>query len=96
MVSSLVDPSFYQQASSSFTPPGGGQAFDPFAAHHQQQSPYTQPMPAMQLGVAERPLTREKMREYMSLGSEADCIVTIFHAKVAQKSYGNEKRFVNF
>jgi hypothetical protein len=51
-------------------------------------------MPAMQLGVAERPLTREKMREYMSLGSEADCIVTIFYAKVAQKSYGNEKRFV--
>lgn len=49
-------------------------------------------MPAMQLGVAERPLTREKMREYMSLGNEADCIVTIFHAKVAQKSYGNEKR----
>jgi recombining binding protein (suppressor of hairless) len=76
--------------------------------HHQQVSPYgLQPssslappppmsltMPAMQLGLSEHSLTKAKMQEYLNMKGEADCVVTIFHAKVAQKSYGNEKRYV--
>jgi hypothetical protein len=41
----------------------------------------------------EEKLTSEIVREYLRNKENLDCVVMIYHAKVAQKSYGAEKRF---
>ncbi|TMS37724.1 hypothetical protein L596_004601 [Steinernema carpocapsae] len=80
-------------------PPSSSTSVTPFGAL-QFDTPFNVPngygsVPnAMQMVLPDpTSLTRERMSEYLSNPTKYDCTVTIFHAKVAQKSYGNEKRF---
>ncbi|MFH4980880.1 hypothetical protein AB6A40_007589 [Gnathostoma spinigerum] len=100
--SCAVDP-FYGTAPSSsgsaFTTSCG--VFDAFSsmptgvAHMPHNGAYMIPnSPSMHYIIPDppQPLTRERMQDYLNNRDKYDCIVSIFHAKVAQKSYGNEKR----
>lgn len=54
---------------------------------------YQQPQQFQIINNVQRALTQKDVRQYLMNKDECDCIVNIYHAKVAQKSYGAEKRF---
>uniref|UniRef100_A0A1I8AWU5 LAG1_DNAbind domain-containing protein n=1 Tax=Meloidogyne hapla TaxID=6305 RepID=A0A1I8AWU5_MELHA len=58
---------------------------------HQQLLPQT--LRLNQTVTPDEKLTSEVVREYLRNKENLDCVVMIYHAKVAQKSYGAEKRF---
>uniref|UniRef100_A0A915NJN0 Suppressor of hairless protein n=1 Tax=Meloidogyne floridensis TaxID=298350 RepID=A0A915NJN0_9BILA len=65
---------------------------------NQQQNYYQHQLLPQTLRLTQNVMTEEKLtaeivREYLRNKENLDCVVMIYHAKVAQKSYGAEKRF---
>lgn len=65
-----------------------GTAFNSAAVQRQR----AQLLPLLAQLPAAQPLTRAAVRDYLANPARFECALWIFHAKVAQKSYGNEKR----
>lgn len=66
-------------------------ALTPAMAGSMQTPPSSPPMSIERFGPKDQRLTRDAMKKY--LRERGDMVIVMLHAKVAQKSYGNEKRF---
>lgn len=64
--------------------------------HHHHDANYRELFEAIKPFISQSPgsLTPQAMFQYLLQPEEFDCVLQIFHARVAQKSYGNEKRYV--
>jgi hypothetical protein len=73
---------------------GNASTSNAYNQQQQQNREYqiTQRIPQQYLSNQQK-LIPEIVREYLRNKKNCDCIIIIYHAKVAQKSYGAEKRY---